>query len=105
MTDGYERYSAGLRLLSEGRYAEGFPLYEDRRGGARPVINPPMMWPDLICPEWMGEDLRGRHILVFGEQGFGDHIMFARFIPVLQDRGASVTYVCGAGLERLFPNG
>lgn len=105
MTDGYERYLEGLRLLAEGHYREGFALYEERRGGARPVLNPRTQWPSLACPEWLGEDVRGKHLLVFGEQGFGDQIMFARFIRALQARGASATYVCGAALERLFPNG
>lgn len=105
MQDGYDRYRYGLTLLAQGDYAQGLPLYEDRRGGDWPVLDPPKTWPGLGCSEWTGQDLAGKHVLVFGEQGFGDQIMFARFIPALEARGASVTYVCGAGLDRLFPNG
>lgn len=97
------RYFAGLDHLAEGRYAEGWPLYELRRTGAGAVLDPPAAFPNLTCPEWSGEDLAGKHVMVFGEQGFGDQIMFARFIPELQARGASVTYVCSSELARLFP--
>lgn len=94
-----------LHLLTAGEYREGFALYEGRIGTEPAVLIPAQQWPNLNCPEWRGEDVAGKHLLVFGEQGFGDQIMFARFIPSLQALGASVTYVCGVGLERLFPNG
>ena len=34
-------------------------------------------------PIWDGGDLRGKTILLYPEQGFGDVIQFARFIPQL----------------------
>lgn len=35
-------------------------------------------------PRWMGEDLTGKTVIVCHEQGFGDTIQFARFIPELK---------------------
>ncbi len=35
-------------------------------------------------PRWMGEDLTSKTIIVCHEQGFGDTIQFARFIPKLK---------------------
>ena len=32
------------------------------------------------APRWTGEDLAGKTILVFAEQGIGDTIQFARFL-------------------------
>jgi tetratricopeptide (TPR) repeat protein len=40
--------------------------------------------------EWHGEPLDRRRLLVVGEQGFGDHFQFLRFVSVLQQRGAMV---------------
>src|SRR4051794_202609 len=60
-------------LLAQRRYAEAWPLYEARRtiqGLADPLTD---------YPEWRGEDPAGRRIVVVGEEGHGDQIMFTRF--------------------------
>ena len=55
---------------------------------ATPVIVPPPLYPSR--PAWDGSPLQGRTILVRGEQGLGDVVQFARYIPVLHDLGAQV---------------
>jgi len=47
-------------------------------------------------------DLQGKTVIVYGEQGYGDNIQFARHIPVLKERGAKVIYHCPKTLHRLF---
>ncbi len=90
--------SLGRQLMAQGRYAEGWPLMEARRRD--PATPMPRL--ALPSPEWMGEPLAGRHIVILGEQGFGDQIMFARFLPLLQGEGARVSFVVGPPLKRLF---
>jgi hypothetical protein len=84
----------GCHLLSEGRWAEGWPLYEARRamGGAAA--------PNLPIPEWSGDVVS--RLIVWPEQGFGDMIQFARYLPVLRARGISATILCQPALARLF---
>lgn len=94
-------YALALSLLREGRYAEAWPLHERRRGLARlglPKIPP--HW-----PEWRGEPLNGVRLAVLGEQGFGDHIQFARFLPLLERQGAQVRLVCREELAPLLGGG
>lgn len=57
---------------------------------------------DQTIPEWQGEPLDGKTLLVLPEQGFGDAILFARFLPVLRDIGGTVHFVCEKPLARLF---
>jgi hypothetical protein len=68
-------------LLMQGRYLEAWPFWEHR----------PSRLDNRILrarfPEWRGEPLRGRSILVWGEQGLGDEIQAARFLPWLREHG------------------
>lgn len=86
-----------LEVLANGRYAEGWKLYEARRGatgvnGATP--------PTLPYPEWTGAAVGS--LLIWPEQGFGDMIQFARFIPAVERRGIRTTFLCPPVLASLF---
>ena len=75
----------GILLLMRGEFAEGWDEYEWRlrsseRKGPRFPENP-----------WQGESLGGKHIYVQAEQGFGDTLQFARYIPALAARAGRVT--------------
>lgn len=56
--------------------------------------------PRLPFPEWTGEDLTGKRLVVWPEQGLGDKIMFARWLPALAEH--DVTILCEPALVRLF---
>jgi hypothetical protein len=88
----------GALLLLRGEFAAGLELYERRWAGAGTAKD----LSKLPVPVWNGEDLSGRHIAVFDEQGYGDAIQFARYLPLLADRGADITYFCRSWLHRLF---
>jgi hypothetical protein len=40
---------------------------------------------------WQGENLAGKHIYIQAEQGFGDTLQFARYMPLLAARAGKVT--------------
>jgi hypothetical protein len=49
-----------------------------------------------------GEPVEGRHILVVTEQGLGDSIMFARYLPLFAKRGARIAVACSPPLRSIF---
>lgn len=49
---------------------------------------------DLPGPVWDGDAPRGRTILVHAEQGFGDTIQFARYLPLIAGRGGVPVLAC-----------
>jgi tetratricopeptide (TPR) repeat protein len=85
-------------LLQLGCYAEGWPEYEWRwqcADSGRPRDH-------LRAPAWDGSPLDGKTILVHGEQGIGDEIMFATCYPDIIQRAAHVVLTCEPRLEKLF---
>lgn len=90
-------YDLGFVLLLSGDFKRGWQEYEWRW---RRADFPPRTFD---CPLWKGvEDIAGKTLLVFTEQGFGDAIQFARLIPLLAARGARVVLECQPALESLF---
>ena len=83
--------------LLRGRYREAWPDFE-WRWKLEHIPNPPA----IDAPDWQGEDLAGRHIAIHYELHFGDVIQFARYVPLLSERGARVTFVVPAKLIRQF---
>ena len=49
---------------------------------------------DLPGPQWDGSDPSGRTILVHAEQGLGDTIQFARYLPLIAERGGHPILAC-----------
>lgn len=51
---------------------------------------------------WHGEDLSDKSILVLCQQGFGDCIQFARYLPMLRERARRLVFHCRRPLAPLF---
>lgn len=67
-------------LLNLGRVKEGFDAYEVRLDPAMPDA----MHVITGDPRWQpGDDLRGRRLLVVGEQGIADEMIFSNTLPDL----------------------
>ncbi|MFA5885698.1 MAG: tetratricopeptide repeat protein [Acidimicrobiia bacterium] len=92
----HARFGRALVLLRLGRYPEGWLDYEWRfLTGAVPRLSLPR-------PRWDGSNLAGRRILVHAEQGIGDTLQLVRFLPLLQEQGATVIVACSPRLVPLL---
>lgn len=75
------RVNYGEAVMATGRWKEGFLNYRHRFNS--PGFPPA---PRNKHPLWRGEDLNGKTIMLFVEQGFGDEIMSLRFGKAIKDR-------------------
>jgi hypothetical protein len=91
-------YHRGSTRLLHGRFEEGWRDFEHRWQASDCGFDRPK----LQAAEWRGENLRGCSIIVYSEQGLGDTIQFARFVPRVAALGAKVTFLCHPSLVRLF---
>jgi tetratricopeptide (TPR) repeat protein len=89
------RYHLGLLRLLRVDHDAGWKGWEERAA----VLN----FPSLPIPLWDGAPMPGQRLLVLGEQGFGDVIQFARFLPEAAQRsGAILTFGCAPPLLPLL---
>lgn len=101
------RLARASALLALGRFAEGWDAWEDR-WTAEPWCRTAGRFPQ---PLWSGQPLGGGRLLVWGEQGVGDELMFATLLPLLtqsstEEAQSSTTTLAGCLLEcdaRLAP--
>jgi tetratricopeptide (TPR) repeat protein len=94
--DGDALLNRAYAFLMRGEYARGWDEYEKRiaAGGFAPRPFP--------LPQWDGGPTGGKRVLVVGEQGLGDEIMFASCIPDLIAREGSCVIECNARLASLY---
>ena len=92
------RRNRGISRLLRGDYARGLEDYEHRRpadpGRRRESAG--------MLPDWTGDALAGRAILVTDATGLGDELQFCRYLPVLADAGARVGFRGNPRLYRLL---
>ncbi len=92
------RLNLALCQLLLGEYRSGFKNYEARWQSklSTAIVR------SFAEPRWEGEDVKGKTVLLYAEQGLGDAIQFVRYAPLVARRGARVIVECPAPLKRLF---
>ena len=92
------KFNLAIAYLLDGNYEQGWPAYETRWDYEHLAGT----MPPFSQPRWKGEDLRGKTILVVGEQGHGDNIQFVRFLYNLHVMGAEIILQVTDGLVPLL---
>ncbi len=93
-------WNLALANLCLGHFREGWPGYErrwDRKEMAPRIANG--------LPLWLGNPeigARGKTLLIEFEQGFGDAIQMARYLPLLEARGIACVIEAPSALRALF---
>jgi len=84
--------------LMRGKLGEGFRAFEARLGLPLFATQADRFFK---APRWRGEDLSGKTILLYGEQGMGDALQFLRWAPLLSAKGAKILLGIFPPLARL----
>lgn len=91
-------WNLSTALLMHGDYIRGWREYEWRWQWDK--FTSPRR--GFVEPQWKGEQLEGRTILLHAEQGFGDTLQFVRYVPLVTQRGGRVVLEVQSGLQRLL---
>ena len=96
----YEKaaFAEALIQLLQGDFATGWHNFE-RRWQTTDHDTPKRVYQE---PAWAGEKLSSGSLLIWGEQGIGDEIMFAGLIPDAVRTGNHCILDCDARLKALF---
>jgi len=92
-------HARGLCKIAMGILDDGWLEYEERHN---PRFGQSNLFAAHAAP-WDGEDLTGKTLLLIGEQGLGDEIMFAGIIPDMVDRVGPSGRVLVSTDPRLVP--
>jgi tetratricopeptide (TPR) repeat protein len=95
------RLGHGLVALTLGHLSEGWSEYEcrfDLASGDDDHVDKRLSPP----PYWRGEDLTGKSILLWTEQGIGDEIIYSSMIPDIVQRARACVIACSARMAPIF---
>lgn len=92
------RWNMANSLLMLGHHERGWEAFEARWQTGQ--LNHEAR--TFAQPQWQGEDITGKTLLLWSEQGFGDTIQFCRYAPMVAARGARVVLATRLQLRDLM---
>lgn len=97
-------YFLSLAYMQTKNYDKGLEYFESRLCRASSVVTQEKTYPKLATQDriWQGEDISDKTIYTYYEAGFGDVIMFARYLPLLQKRCKKIIFKPQRQLVPLF---
>ena len=97
---GYDKpellWDRSLTYLTCANFKQGFAEYESRWD----LRENPALHVDM--PDWHGEDITDRTLLVYAEQGQGDSLQFVRYLPQLADKAKQIIFEAQPSIVSLF---
>jgi tetratricopeptide (TPR) repeat protein len=92
------QYNHAHFLLMNGDFVNGFEAYRWRRKCKTLSDGDP----SFTEPEWQGEPLNGRTLLLFAEYGLGDALHFVRYVPMAAACGGRIVLQVQPALAALL---
>ena len=93
-------YNYGCELLKNCIFEEGWKYYESRFKAFERLNYLRKVFKNL--PDWNGENLKNKKILLYNEQGTGDLIQFLRFAKILKEQKAKILVACDVNFKKII---
>lgn len=97
-------YFLSLGYLRIKDYKTGLKYFENRLCRNTAILSQQVTYPNIFkkAKIWQGEDISDKTLYTYYEAGFGDMIMFARYLPELQKRCKKIILKPQKALVQLF---
>ena len=97
-------YFISLGYFRLKNYENGMKFFENRLCRNTAITSQQVTYPNLMKKAhiWQGEDISNKTLYTYYEAGFGDMIMFARYLPELQKRCKKIIMKPQKALAQLF---
>lgn len=97
-------YFISLGYFRLKNYETGMKFFENRLCRNTAITSQQVTYPHLMKKAhiWQGEDISNKTLYTYYEAGFGDMIMFARYLPELQKRCKKIIMKPQKALSQLF---
>lgn len=94
-------YNYGCFLIQQGNFIEGYKHFENRFYATESAFEYPK-WLDVKKRLTSCENMQDKIVLIFHDSGYGDTIMYARFIEQLKQRVGKIIFFAPEKLLCLF---
>lgn len=102
--DTETKYFISIAYMKNREYKKGLPFFENRLCRKSAVLTQEHTYPNLMLNAklWQGEEVLDKTIYTYYEAGFGDVLMFARYLPLLQKKCKKIIFKPQVPLVELF---
>lgn len=94
------QYNYGCECLKNNLFEEGWKYYEGRFQAFERLNHLRKVFRNI--PDWNGENLKNKKIILYNEQGAGDLIHFVRFAKKIKDQKAKIIVACDSNMKDIF---
>ncbi|MDR3560310.1 MAG: tetratricopeptide repeat protein [Negativicutes bacterium] len=94
-------FALGFLYLLQEQYEKGWGKYVKWQADNESSVTRHAVF-QATCRNWQGEDLTGKKIVLFSDQGFGDAIQFIRYAPLVAKAAGQTSVWVQKPLQRLM---
>ncbi len=102
--DAESKYFISLNYFRDKDYETGVKYFENRLCRKSAIMSQEKTFPNLMksAKLWQGENVKDSTIYTYYEAGFGDIIMYARYLPMVKERCKKLIFKPRSELTPLF---